>query len=45
MMFPHEGELREIVEAQNVEGRLHVRLATMPGEIRVTIKSVPIEPA
>lgn len=44
MMYPHEGELREVVEAQNVGRQLQLRLATMPGELRVTIKSVPIEP-
>ncbi len=44
MMYPHGGELREIVEAQNVGGQLRVRLAAMPGEIRLTITSVPIEP-
>lgn len=44
MMYPHDGELREIVEAEFVGAQMQVRLAPQPGDVRVTIRSVPTPP-
>lgn len=41
MMYPHDGELREIVEAQFVDSQPTVRLAAAPEHVTITITRVP----
>ena len=37
----HDGELREIAEAEMVGGQMQVRLAPATGDVTITIRSVP----
>lgn len=43
MMVPHEGELREIVDAAFVDGEMRVRFAAQPESITLTITTAPIK--
>lgn len=45
MMIPHDGELREIVDAAIVDGKLTVRCAAGPEHVTLTITKTPIERA
>lgn len=40
MTIPHDGGLREIVDAAVVDGQLTVRLAAVPERVTVTINTV-----
>lgn len=43
MMVPHEGELREIVDAAFVDGEMRVRFAAQPESVTLTITTHPID--